>query len=465
MELGSIFLGNTPSIQRSFVKDLLTFLEYRIEKIYVPCCGQFALVKIAIDCGYPKENIYASDISIFSNLLGYAYTGRNYREYEIKKPYRSIYNRSKSETKRIAIVMYAMKIAQLEKQRNFYIREHIMELKIRQSEYIAQIQQKIEESITFFQGINYDHQDLREVISKDYDDKTLVMVNPPAFKKGYTKMFDFESAIIYDPGIDEFDFKSEYEKLYNEVRQKPCMHIWYRYKEAKAFKASDVICAREYKTDRSDYWLFTKPDVLKKWPLYHELNRKLDPKTPIKRYPIMGTTDTINNNTKVGILPLNESTAMYYRDLWAHKLGTTSGTMFFGFFLDDKIAAVSGFNATKLTEMKAELLFETFCFNTPIQQYPNINRLFMMLICSKEMKDYYFASITKKNRFFEITGIKTVCLSKYRKVKINNGILSIKSRKKLKNGLYHIMYETKFHNRSLNQCVKDYLQEIDGKSS
>jgi len=64
------------------------------------------------------------------------------------------------------------------------------------------------------------------------------------------------------------------------------------------------------------------------------------------------------------------------------------------------------------------------------------------------------------NRLFEIKGFKTTCLSKYRKVKLNNGLLTIRDREKLPNGMYKMVYICPFRKEGYDQCVVDYLKEL-----
>ena len=48
-------------------------------------------------------------------------------------------------------------------------------------------------------------------------------------------------------------------------------------------------------------------------------------------------------------------------------------------------------------------------------------------------------------------------------MKLNNGLLTITKREKLKNDLYKMMYETEWHERNFQECNKAYLDELKAK--
>ena len=77
LQLQKIFLSSVQSNQRKFATKLLKHLVKDYPILISPNCGQFGLVKCAIEAGYRPENIYASDISLFSSLLGYYYAGKS----------------------------------------------------------------------------------------------------------------------------------------------------------------------------------------------------------------------------------------------------------------------------------------------------------------------------------------------------------------------------------------------------
>jgi len=57
LQIQKIFLGSVPSNQRKFAIKLFEHLNKDYPVFISPTCGQFGLVKCAIEAGYKPENI------------------------------------------------------------------------------------------------------------------------------------------------------------------------------------------------------------------------------------------------------------------------------------------------------------------------------------------------------------------------------------------------------------------------
>lgn len=77
MNLSSIFLGGVTGDHRKYLRALLEYYRERgCDRIFIPCTGQNTVVKTALDAGFLPEQIFSSDISLFSSMLGYLYSGQ-----------------------------------------------------------------------------------------------------------------------------------------------------------------------------------------------------------------------------------------------------------------------------------------------------------------------------------------------------------------------------------------------------
>jgi hypothetical protein len=69
MQEATIFLGAIPGVARDYLAKLLA--DAKAERIFNPCAGRFSGIAAAIAAGVPAERIDASDISLFSSLIGF----------------------------------------------------------------------------------------------------------------------------------------------------------------------------------------------------------------------------------------------------------------------------------------------------------------------------------------------------------------------------------------------------------
>ena len=460
LQLQKIFLGNTPSNQRKFATKLFKHLVKDYPKLILPACGQFSLAKCAIEGGYKPENIYTSDISLFSSLLGYYYAGKSIWEIDfvLKDEYFEKIKTYKTEREQIAYLILLMKQNQLNEGIIYEsnIKNNIIENEEANIKFLCE---KLDKLKKYYSGIKYEIADLRKVITDEYDEQTIVAVNPPAFKKGYEKMFRFDKFVEYDPKIEEFDFAKEYKNLYAASKEKKYPFLWYRYKETRGFNPKEVIYACEYAVDRFDYWLFTKPELVSGLKEKGLVDFKKGKHLKKSKYPVFTDKDEITENTKVSYVKVDEEHALYYRDLWCHRLGNTKAEVYFLGLLDGKIFATVGFHSSDLFRLKSDRIFENYGFTIPSQKYPGINRLLMLTICCEEMRNIIRDSASRINRVYQMNGLKTTCLSKYRKVKSNNGLLRVIKSEKMKDGVYKLLYDTPFHKMNFKDCVKIFLKE------
>lgn len=63
-----IFLGVVPRGARSYVAQQLLRLG---KPFFNACAGRFSVIEAAVKQGFPSANVHASDIGLFSSLIGY----------------------------------------------------------------------------------------------------------------------------------------------------------------------------------------------------------------------------------------------------------------------------------------------------------------------------------------------------------------------------------------------------------
>lgn len=261
----SIFLGHTPADQRKYLTAVLKqFYDLGHSRIFLPAVGQFTLARCAIEAGFAKENIYTSDISLYSTLLGYYFAGRKVREIEFKvgDAWFDDYQLCQSDVERVAYLLWLMKVCQIRKVH--YMKAQLEDLLINGEKHREILKGKVKAMKPYFAGVKYELQDMREVLTARYTHGDLVVVNPPVFSNGYTKMFDFGSDIEFDPNVPEFSFGKEYRDMYEQTLKSPAPFVWYRSRSVAGFDSEQVIYAKQYNVQKIDYWLCTKPELLKK---------------------------------------------------------------------------------------------------------------------------------------------------------------------------------------------------------
>jgi len=109
--------------------------------------------------------------------------------------------------------------------------------------------------------------------------------------------------------------------------------------------------------------------------------------------------------------------------------------------------------------LQTDYVFENFGFSVSLKKYPQSNRLLMMVLTSKEFGNVIHRTASNKNRIYNLTGMKTTCISKYRSIKTHQGILERINRETMPNGLYKIQAETKWHDRDFKETLRIWVEE------
>ena len=152
---------------------------------------------------------------------------------------------------------------------------------------------------------------------------------------------------------------------------------------------------------------------------------------------------------------------MYYKDLWCHRLGASKAEQYFLVLVDDKILATLGFHTSDLLRLRSTRVFQVFGYAAGTTRYRGMNRLLSYILSSKDMIGVLRPRMSRINRVYDLKGIKTTCLSRYKRVKANQGIFKALRREKDENGIYKILYDTDFYDRTFSESIVEFLEEFN----
>jgi len=461
-QVNRIFLGETHKEPRLFLLEALKKLVPYFDTVIIPMAGNFVIPKVAIAAGFKPSQVQASDISAYSSILGNLYSGKPLSSLplSISPAYADEYDALPNDVERAAFLFWLMKCEQIPG-KSFYdkqFKEHFIDNGARYRKFFIDT---FPGAKAVYQGMDYQIRDVRDIVHDADDPKALIIINPPAYSRGYEKMFAFDSIFTWDSGVEGFEGKKEYPLLYDESRGKASTFIWARHSTVDSTLSRDAIYAKEYSIERVVYWLSPSHEDLKAKGVVPRVDFKKRPEyRPVHGVSLVKTNYEITPNTRVSFMVTKKEHGLYYRDLFAHKLGHTNAEIYVLMLLDGHVFGTVGLHTSDLRTMKNDKVFECFGFSMPLKKFPTANRLLMMCITCRQFRDFILSSAIKTNRVYDLNGLKTTCLAKYRKAKQNNNLLNVVARDKLPDGSYRIVYETLWHDRDFSQCVRDYLAEL-----
>ena len=457
-----VFQGTTPKPTRDYLQVTLARLRTRYRRIVVPCAGRFTIPQLARGAGFLPEQIISSDISLYSSVMGYHVAGLPIADLGVEfGPELADLERYRDDDRFAAAVMYGMKWAQFAAGSSYYMQQHAAELRRHEEHYVDRFHKALNAMAQQLGPIDYGIRDVfDEMTEYEHDPETILYINPPAYKAGYTKMFDFGEHVTWNvPKIAEFDPTTGLAELFDYARRAECLTIWYRYKDVDEEEAKYVTFLHEYRADRHDRTLVGRPDEVldaaflgKPYEIHNAGHR------------VLPYDFTIRPDSLIQIRSVPTEVAMYYRDLFAHKLGTTRAESYYGLFLDGYLFGVvgmmTGHALRRQHGQQGLLVHETFGFTCGCQ-YDRINKLLMLCITTTQFVRELIKAMPPL-AFVGTFRFQTTCLADVPEVKANRGVLKLAARKKLKNGKFHLNYYTDFRAETYADCLTRWLKK-DGK--
>jgi len=330
-----------------------------------------------------------------------------------------------------------------------------------QIKFISKQLNEIRESI---HGITYKLMDVREVLQNIGDDE-IAILHPSSSKTSKAAQTKIDEIIKFPHKFEEFDYKKESERLFMDCRERRVNSIW------SFYGISDIdskfhIGGEKRKTtldnSKVDIYASTQIELLDDFKEKNGMVAQRDKFfEKVQNFQIVPEDYEITQTTKIEAVTTNRETALYLRDIWAHKMGVTAASSYYIITLDGMAFGVTGLEMRTVYTMKDKTVSEVFGFDQPLTKHPKSHRLFMMLLtCQGMIKT--IRNNAKKNRLWEIKNFKTICLTKYRKLKSSTGILEVTFREKLPNGNYRLIYETPIWKRSFEETLEFWLTEDGG---
>jgi hypothetical protein len=439
-----LFLGVTPTSARNYVADKVASLK---KPFFNACAGRFSVVEAAIKAGFARQNVFASDIGLFSSIIGYlADPSKKLEDLGIRildptlEP-----NGIADELDFAAHVMLILKLNQMKQTnlRGLYLREELLSSWEKSR---AAMRRQLETLVQNIGGIHFEIADIWDVVSRVSQEDVTFYASVPHYARGYTKMFAAPNLKWNEPSIPEFDPKT-FPLLLEQLG---------------AAKCHAFLCRRcEWEEPIPLNWkkVYGKPD--EKRALWIIANRSVDCHADnrtdfgdIRKLPIYDDHE-ITPASKFHVIMVGLPTALYYRDLFVHRLGATTADRGFLLLLDGQVMTAFGIFIQDFLQFRMQYLREMFGITRSSKRYHRLGKLFMLLLTSGEMKKRLCDIL--KLWLHEPRGIQTTSITVHEEGKTDRGALKVISRETLDDGRFRIIYRGDFRDDSFADVVAEWL--------
>ena len=441
-----LFLGVTPTGARNYVADKVASLK---KPFFNACAGRFSVVEAAVKAGVPPETIYASDVSLFSSIIGYlADPAKKLDDLGIRILDPALEPKGiADEFDFAAHVLLILKLNQMKQTnlRGLYLREELLLSWDRSREAMRQ---QLETLVQNIAGIHYEIADIWDVVYRVSQDDVTFYASVPHYARGYTKMFAAPNLKWNEPSIPEFD-----PKTFSLLLEK-----------LGAAKCSAFLCRRsDWNEEIPPPWkkAYGKPDGQHAiWIISNRPGEaRADNKTgfgEIRKLPNYDDHE-ITPASKFHVIMVGLPTALYYRDLFVHRLGATTADRGFLLLVDGQVMTAFGIFNQDFLQFRVQYLPEMFGITRSSTRYKRLGKLFMLLLTSGELKKRICDIL--RLWLHEPLGIQTTSITAHEEGKTDRGALKVVSREKLDDGRFRIVYRADFRDDSFADVVAVWLKK------
>lgn len=444
--LNSLFFGIPKQGVRDIAGQIVRETDY--ETYIIPCTGRFALADTFVGAGLNPQQIITGDISLFSSVIGYYLSGKNIGDLGITIQGEKI----TPDITGIAETLYHLKLGSI-KPANYYLTEVLEDLKQDKVRHIEKLTTDLELLKERLTGIKYEMKDMRIMIDEWKDKNVFIFLDPPLYSnRDYVSMFDTDIIKWQEPNLAQFDPKTDFAPLLDKLKQTRAAVVVYlreKNKDDDLIKGWYSFFAHQDNKAEAEY-LYSNKNL----NLIQAKRANIDKPQRVP-YSILTDKDEITEKSEITVVHITHEQAMYYRDLFVHRLGVSQAEISVLLLIDQKIFSVRGLMYYRGGGPDYTVT-EIFGLIAPNRRYRHLGRLAMRAITCKD----FMEAITPKNEMFPKWYITSTTLSKYPEAREDKGILEIYDSTLLKNkGLYRLRYKTSFKAKSFMDCLLEWLNE------
>lgn len=455
---GTFFVGGTLTpVEQRFIAVLLKNAHKQGYTRFVePCAGAFAMSHIAAQCGYKPSEIEASDVSMFTSIMGYAITGQSLEELEIRAD-----GFTNEELLDPAVALYAWKY--LKATRNAgreYGYELMVDLEARREYYIDSLRAQLDRAKQLLHGMSYRPLDMWKHLEECYDDPhCIVIANPPTYTAGFEKWYDTGGRMTWkEPEYGIFDPKTGLTELYDKMSDAKCLLMCYE-ENAPGLTAGHPVFARYGVRDGINVYLTTnRPDEATMLAEGKMITRPNEGKLEPLDCSILPRDYEITRKSKIQITQIERTAAQYYRKLWTHNFVGSAAPINMAVLIDGKLAGVFGLDKSALTmgafgTQVSDAVFLMYGMTVPHKTY-RLGRLLQMLTQSKALIMSICTDLEKE----KAKTLKTVQMTKYPESKEMRGLMELTKKVPDKKMGWRLTYESPLYDRTNEETLDEWLR-------
>lgn len=373
-----MFQGTTPPEVRLVIQDIMERQKTISTDVYCACSGNYTNDKLVSAMGF---NVHSNDVSLYSKLIADYVLGKDNTPIKVKDDrFAKVFaNWEDTDLKKICMVMYMMRIANLLPQKNEYQMEM---LEVFMQEHQAEVfyrstMEKLKKALDF-KIKDFYFGDFSDFL-KEKTGKGIGIAFPPTYKGGYEKMFKaVEDTFEYKHTFYSIFDPKQAESLYKELlsTDKNIIYTDMPYEGLSDYLQGEISLGMK----KHSIYLYSSVEVNHK-PYYVERNEK----PQHSKYKVTPMDFVFDENTDIEVKVVPKEDVNYFKGFYmSNKVDYTDGgdlaLMFFADGLAFGFASFSKFTSRKMGEL---LGLSDFVVNSHTKR---LSKLLIMLELTRDVR-------------------------------------------------------------------------------
>lgn len=447
-----MFLGSTPKVIGDYLHQ--EFKRLNPKRVFNPFAGAFAIEQI-VSKACPTAKILSSDVTLFSSALGFYFANKpntiSIKDTAVELvPF--LKDKTDNESIAAAVLVFSDLAAHIEKAKKIDYYQKLANHIINNFEtYFNKAVEKLRKIKGAINNLDYYSMDAVELL-KQVEPGDVVYLDPPYFEGGYEKMFknlpnyfnfkepeytciDKEKVVEYLKDLDKCGITAYY-KCFNKLDKPP-----ENYKLSMVFKHKYHACHCIYTNAQSTALFVKRADALKE---------------TVKKYKIANEDLTINQDTKIEIVRVDNDVANHYRMLWVKKAEIKKSNYSFLVLADKQIIGVICINSVMASILpsiramdKAIIISDAA---SPMTKYNRLSKLILHLILTKD-----FLRTINELTLWEYTGFITAAYTNNPVSMKYRGLFELAKREELEEGNYK--FKLIYHSKKIFNSIEEARDE------
>ena len=462
-----LFLNTYDALDRRYVAEIIPKLSQEGYNRYVELyAGGFAMPFVVASQGFSAEDIYCYDISLYSNILGYTFSGMDVAELEVRRNGELIELNGADHCENAAILLYEQALARLEKAENiYYFKLLLQDMRTRKAQHIESLTKRVKRMDDLLHGLHFERLYIWEAFEKERESEhTFICSNPPTYKGAYEKFFDTDGKITWVGDSIEYEIWDGSihckELMEKAADAKPLVFLLQQANKGKA-ATEHPVSSRYLSLTQNVYYNSNRPEEVER--INGLKGSTLKDAVRLKsKYPIMPSDYKVTRESKICVFVEKTQVAEYYRRIWLHRINGKGVSFNLCVVVDGYLMGFIGLDFNPLVRSYQDTKdFFILSYAVPAPNYTmRMARLLVHIAKSKAIINRCLVASQYNQYTFYLVQAKRICTveySRYHEVKGLRGLMKIESKKRINDELNALSYYGQLNEKNEKEILNEFL--------